>query len=159
MSRILNAIEAIAGLALAAVAVLIFTTAVLRYVFAVNLPDGFDFARYLQGIAIVWGLSVATWRGSHICVDIVHEFCGPGVQRAIDLLASIVTAGFFCLLAFALLTRLPSMMTSGQGTADLRLAIWPFYLTVTLGGLAAALVSLIVVLRSLRPTFGTSSHG
>lgn len=159
MSRILNAIETIAGLALAAVAVLIFTTAVLRYVFGVNLPDGFDFARYLQGIAIVWGLCVATWRGSHICVDIVHEFCGPGAQRAIDLLASIVTAGFFCLLAFALLTRLPSMMASGQGTADLRLAIWPFYLAVTLGGLAAALVSLIVVLRSLRPTFGTTSHG
>lgn len=159
MSRILQAVEAIAGLALAAVAALIFTAVVLRYVFAVNLPDGFDFARYLQGIAILWGLSVATWRGSHICVDIVHEMSRPSVRRAIDLFASTVTAGFFLLVAWALLDRLPSVIASGQATADLRLAIWPFYLASALGAAAAALVALAVVLQPLRQDPGSSSHG
>ncbi|MEO4000459.1 TRAP transporter small permease [Mesorhizobium sp. CAU 1732] len=152
MGRILSAIEAIAGLALAVVAALIFLTAVLRYGFSMNLPDGFDFARYLQGIAILWGLSVATYRGSHICVDVIWEISQPATQRAIDIFASVLTAGFFCLFAWALFSRFPSVIGSNEVTADMRIVIWPFYLTAICGALATAFVSLVVVLRSFKPS-------
>ncbi|TKT76128.1 TRAP transporter small permease [Aquamicrobium sp. LC103] len=158
MNRILSAIEAVAGLTLAAVAVLIFLTAVLRYAFSVNLPDGFDFARYLQGIAILWGMTVATYRAGHISVDVVWEVSRPAVRRAIDIFAAVLTAGFFCVFAWALFNRLPSVIASGEVTADLRVVVWPFFLTAICGVAATAFVSLIVLLRAFQPT-AEVNHG
>jgi len=158
MDRIQNAIEIIAGLALAMVALLIFVTVVLRYGFSVNLPDSFDFARYLQGIAIMWGLSVATYRGSHISVDAVWEVSSPPVRRAIDIFASTITAGFFCVFAWQLFDRLPSFIGSNQVTSDMRIIIWPFYLCAIMGAAATAFVSLLVMLRVFRPAKAVS-HG
>lgn len=151
LNRIIYVIETVAGLALAAVALLTFTAVVLRYGFAVNLPDAFDLARYLQGITIMWGLALATWRGAHISVDVLTEACRPGLRVLIDLFANCVTAGFFCLLAWQLWLRLPGMIQAGQVTSELRVVVWPFYLAATLGIAATVLVALLLVLRSFIP--------
>lgn len=148
MERILSAIERTAGLALALVAILIFLTAFLRYLFSVNLPDGFDLSRYLQGIAIVWGLAVTTYRGGHICVDVIWEIGGPRLKRAIDVVANTLTALFFCAFAWVLVRRLPSIMSSSEFTNDLHLSIWPFFAACVAGAIATALVSVVVLLRT-----------
>ncbi len=149
MHSILRAIEVIAGLALAVVALLIFVTVVLRYGFGVNLPDGFDFARYLQGIAILWGLSVATFHGSHISVDIMWEVASPPLRRVIDIIAGGVTAAFFCVFAWQLFDRLPSFIASNQVTSDMRIVVWPFYVTAIAGVAATAFVALVVLMRAV----------
>ena len=150
MESILSTIERIAGFALAVVAGLIVVSALLRYGFAMNLPDGFDLARYLQGIAIMWGLSVATYYNSHIGVDIVWEVSGPRARRAIDLFAGLVTAGFFLLFSWALLSSLPSLAGSHEVTVDLRIPTWYFYGVAVAGVCATAFVSLVVLLRAFK---------
>ena len=57
MERVVLWVERIAGASLAAVALLVFVSVALRDVFSLDLPDSFDFSRYLQGIAIFWGLA------------------------------------------------------------------------------------------------------
>jgi TRAP-type C4-dicarboxylate transport system permease small subunit len=141
-------VERVAGVFLAAVALLIFLSAVLRYGFSVNLPDAFDLSQYLQGIAIMWGLAVATWRGGHIVVDLLWEVSGPAGRRAIDVFARLVTTAFFFLLALWLFLRLPNFMSSGRVTTELGLPIWPFYLAASLGVLACLVVSLICLLQA-----------
>ncbi|MDO5659104.1 MAG: TRAP transporter small permease [Paracoccus sp. (in: a-proteobacteria)] len=156
MNKVVSLIETVAGLALAAVALLTFTAVVFRYGLARNLPDGFDFARYLQGIAIMWGLSVATWHRGHISVDLLWEVSPTPVRRVIDIFASILTAGFFGAFAWQMFLRLQAIMSSGQVTADLRLAIWPFYLAGVCGAMATALVAIVLVLRAIWPDRETS---
>lgn len=136
-------VERIAGLFLALVALLIFSSVVLRYCCSVNLPDAFDLSQYFQGIAIMWGLAVATWRGGHIVVDVLWETAGPAGKRAIDVFARLVTTAFFFLLALWLFLRLPGYMSSGRVTTELGLPIWPFYLAAALGVMACVVVSLI----------------
>lgn len=158
MHTILKVIEIVAGLALAVVAGLIFVTVVMRYGFAVNVPDSFDLARYLQGIAILWGLSVATFHKSHISVDIMWEVGGPRLRHVIDIVAAAVTAAFFCVFAWQLFDRLPSFIASNQVTSDMRLLVWPFYLMAIAGVASTALVALVVLLRTI-VTREKISHG
>jgi TRAP-type C4-dicarboxylate transport system permease small subunit len=149
MESAVRMVERVAGVFLAAVALLIFLSALLRYGFSVNLPDAFDLSQYLQGIAIMWGLAVAIWRGGHIAVDLLWEFADAAGKRAIDVFARLVTTAFFFLLALWLFLRLPNMMSSGRVTTELGLPIWPFYLAASLGVLACLVVSLICVVQAV----------
>lgn len=152
MELIVRLVERVAGLFLAAVALLIFSSVALRYLFSVNLPDAFDLSQYLQGIAIMWGLAVATYRGGHIAVDLLWETAGPRGKVAIDIFARSVMTAFFFLLALWLFLRLPGIMSSGRVTTELGLPIWPFYLAASLGVLACVLVSVIALIQGvMRP--------
>ncbi len=105
MEKIVVFVERAAGVSLAAVALLVFVAVVLRATLSINLPDNFDFSRYLQGIAICWGLAVATYRNAHILVDVVWEVSGKTVRRVIDLFASSVSLAFMLAFAWMLVER------------------------------------------------------
>ncbi|MCC6212568.1 MAG: TRAP transporter small permease [Burkholderiales bacterium] len=143
MERIVLWVERIAGASLAAVALLVFAGVTMRDLFGTNLPDNFDFSRYLQAIAIFWGLAVATYRNAHILVDVVYEISGAPLRRAIDLFATFVSAAFMALFAYMLVVRFPSVIREHQLTSDLGLRVWPFFAVASLGIVAAAAVALI----------------
>ncbi len=150
MERVVLWVERVAGASLAAVALLVFLSVSLRNFFSLDLPDSFDFSRYLQGIAIFWGLAVATYRNGHISVDVVWELAGSGARRAIDLFASLVNLAFMGVFAGMLVERLPVVERAHQLTSDLKLPIWPFYVVLTAGVVATAVVGAIRVLELLR---------
>ena len=149
MERVVLWVERIAGASLAAVALLVFVSVPLRALFAVDLPDSFDFSRYLQGIAIFWGLAVATYRSAHIAVDVVWELSGSAWRRAIDLFAAVVNLLFMGLFAYLLVARFMVVERAHQLTSDLKLPIWPFYVVLTAGIVATAAVGLIRVVELL----------
>jgi TRAP-type transport system small permease protein len=156
MEFTIRLVERVAGVFLALVALLIFFSVTLRYCCSVNLPDAFDLSQYLQGIAIMWGLAVTTWRGGHIVVDLLWELAGPAGKRAIDIVAGVVTTAFFFLLALWLFLRLPAFMSSRHVTTELGLPIWPFYLAAALGVLACVVVSLIRLAQAATPSGDTN---
>lgn len=150
MERTVRWVERIAGISLAAIALLIFVAVVLRATLSVNVPDNFDFSRYLQGIAIFWGLAVATYRNAHILVDVVWEVSGKAVRRAIDLFASAVSLMFMAAFAWMLLARFPAVQRAHQLTSDLKLPVWPFYAIAAAGIVAAAVVGMIRLVELIR---------
>ncbi|MFO1361912.1 MAG: TRAP transporter small permease [Burkholderiales bacterium] len=143
MERVVLWVERIAGASLAAVALLVFAAVVMRDLLGTNLPDNFDFSRYLQAIAIFWGLAVATYRNAHILVDVVYEMAGTGLRRGIDLFATAVSTLFMGLFAYMLVVRFPSVVREQQVTSDLGLYVWPFFVVAALGIVAAAVVAVI----------------
>ncbi len=150
MERLVLWVERVAGTSLAAIALLVFVSVVLRDVLSVDLPDGFDFSRYLQGIAIFWGLAVATYRNGHIVVDLVWELSGSVRRKAIDLFATTVSVAFMGLFAWMLVMRFPSVQRAHQLTSDLKLPVWPFYALAMAGIVAATLVGFIRLVELLR---------
>ena len=150
MERLVLWVERLAGASLAAVALLVFVSVVLRNLFSVDLPDSFDFSRYLQGIAIFWGLAVTTYRNAHIVVDLVWELSGSKARKAIDLFACSVSVSFMALFAWMLVTRLPAVERAHQLTSDLRLPVWPFYAVAWIGDISAVL---LIAVRTYRLVF------
>ncbi len=68
----------------------IFISVLLRYFFAVAIPDSYDFGRMLLGILIFWGIAATSYRGTHITVDLVWAQCRAARQRLIDIFATLV---------------------------------------------------------------------
>ena len=151
MKRLLSWTETLAALFLLAIALLIAANVFLRDVLSIQIPDWFDGSKLMQGIALMWGFAVATYYGSHICVDILWEHLGKGGQRVLDLLSTAVTMAFLALTAWMVWTKV--LNTGSQTTSDLQLPIVYFYAVAALGVVAAAALA---VLRLVRLAQGTS---
>jgi TRAP-type C4-dicarboxylate transport system permease small subunit len=139
MNRILRASENIAALLLLLIALLVTVNVALRYSMSVQVPDWFDVSRLLQAIAIFWGIALTTYRGTHICVDVVWEHMSPRGKRLLDLFATGVTLLFLIPLAWMVWVKVRT--TGTQTTMDLRLPHVYFYAFAAVGCIAAALLA------------------
>ena len=143
MKRLLSATELVAAFFLLAIAVLTAGNVLLRDLFAVQIPDWFDGARMLQGIALFWGVALATYYGSHICVDAWWEHLQPAGRRRMDVLATLVTLAFLLPLAWMVWVKVAG--TGTQGTMDLRMPLWMFYAVASVGTSVAVLLAIVRV--------------
>jgi TRAP-type transport system small permease protein len=148
LDRLVSAIEKTGGLFLLAVAVMTFVMVILRKFFDTSIPDWFDFSRLLQGIAILWGIAAACYRGGHILVDLVWDFSTEKNKRRIDLFADTCMLVSMTVFAVFALQAALEMREKNLLTNDLRLPQYPFYLLAALGVAAAAFMT-IVRLRNL----------
>jgi TRAP-type C4-dicarboxylate transport system permease small subunit len=154
LDRLATLVETIAGLLLAAITILVFASAVGRYAFAAPIPDAFDVARLMLGVAVLWGFASVGYRGAHIKVDLVAELLPARVRAWLDVIAQLVLLLFTVLLAWMLLGRLESAFASNESTFDLRLPVWPWLAAIWLGVVASVftIVSrLVLVLLGTAP--------
>ncbi len=141
MRRLLSATETVAALFLLLIALLTAGNVLLRDVFSVQIPDWYDGSRMVQGIALFWGLALATCYGSHICVDIVWEQLKAPGRRRLDIAATTVTLAFLAPLAWMVWIKVAG--TGTQGTMDLRLPLVNFYAVAAVGITAAAVLAAV----------------
>ena len=141
MKRLLSAIETMAALSLLLIAVLTAGNVLLRYAFSVQIPDWFDGSRMLQGIALFWGIALATYSGTHIWVDQLWEALKPAGQRRVDLIGTGVTAAFLLPMAWMVWVKVGG--TGSQGTMDLRLPLQWFYSVAAAGATVAAVLAAV----------------
>jgi TRAP-type transport system small permease protein len=143
MDKFVAIVEKIAGSFLLAVAVLTFGSVFLRYVFATQIPDWFDFSKLLQGIAIFWGIACVCFRNEHIMVDLLWEKSNDDRKRLIDLIATSVLLIFLVLMAWILGVKVLQSVQSTQATSDLRIPIGPFHVVAWLGIVAASITTVM----------------
>jgi TRAP-type transport system small permease protein len=141
MDKFVSYVERIAGMFLLAIAVLTFGSVVLRYLFATQIPDWFDFSKLLQGIAIFWGIACVCYRNEHIMVDLLWEKSDGDGRRRIDLAATIVLLIFLALMSWMLGAKVWQSAQSTQATSDLRIPIGPFHVMAWLGVVAATITT------------------
>ena len=160
VDRFIDGIEVTAAAFLAAVTALTFVSVFLRYLFAWSIPDAYDISCLLLGILIFWGMAIASYRGEHICVDLVWAMCPPRVQRAMDMFASLLTLGSMLVFTAMMWTKVLSTRDDNVLTFDTHMPVWLFYL-VAWAGLAAAVALLCIrtIRLLLRPeTLEPQSH-
>ncbi|MBE0614327.1 MAG: TRAP transporter small permease [Burkholderiales bacterium] len=131
--------ESVAALFLLLVAALTFFNVCVRYLFDTQIPDWFDLSKQLQAIAILWGIALATYRGSHICVDILWEHCGRVWRRRIDIFATCVTLLLLAPMAWMIWIMVGNM--GSEVTSDLRLPLHYFYSIAAVGAVVAAVLA------------------
>lgn len=141
MKRLLAATETVAALLLLCIALLTAGNVLLRDVLSIQIPDWFDGSKLLQGIALFWGFALATYYGSHICVDIVWEHVSPRWQKLLDLLSTLLTGVFMAFLAWMVWVKVGR--TGSQTTSDLQLSLIPFFSAAAVGICAAVLLAVL----------------
>lgn len=154
MKRLLAATESISALFLLAIALLTFSNVLARELFQTQIPDWFDLSKQLQGIAIFWGIAIATYRGGHICVDLSWEWANEAGKRWIDIIATLCLLGFLVPLAWMVWSKLGS--TGTQTTSDLRLPLVWFYAVSAAGVTATAGMASVRLVQLVRGTADTS---
>jgi TRAP-type C4-dicarboxylate transport system permease small subunit len=150
MDRFIDGIELIAAGFVGIVAADIFISVMLRYFFAVQIPDAYDFGRLLLGILIFWGIAATSYRGNHITVDLVWSNVGPRYQRWIDIFATLVLLFVVTVQTYTLFDKVTSTYADNVQTFDLRLPTWPFFLVAWLGDVSAVL---LIAVRTYRLIF------
>jgi TRAP-type transport system small permease protein len=141
MDKFVAIVEKIAGSFLLAIALLTFGSVLLRYVFATQIPDWFDFSKLFQGIAIFWGIACVCYRNEHIMVDLLWEKSNDDRKRLIDIAATVVLLIFLVLMAWMLGAKVMQSAQSTQATSDLRIPIGPFHIAAWLGIVAAVITT------------------
>src|SRR5271157_3186676 len=121
MDSFINAIEMIAAAFVGIVAADIFISVLLRYFFAVSIPDSYDFGRMLLAILIFWGIAATSYRGTHITVDLVWANVGPRQQRLIDIFATLVLLFVVSVQTYTLLDKVITTKNDNVLTFDLNL--------------------------------------
>jgi TRAP-type transport system small permease protein len=148
MRRFLAWTENVAAFFLLAIALLTASNVLLRYAFAIQIPDHFDIAKFLQAIALFWGIAIATYYGGHICVDVLWEALTARGRRWLDVFATLAT--FALLLPLAWMTWFKVLTAGTQQTSDLRLPITPFLTLAAIGATATAVLALARLIGLLR---------
>ncbi|TWT05975.1 TRAP transporter small permease [Reyranella sp. CPCC 100927] len=150
MDRFIDTIELLAAIFVGIVAADIFISVMLRYFFAVSIPDSYDFGRLLLGILIFWGIAATSYRGTHITVDLVWANASPRWQRVIDVFATLVLLFVVTVQTITLFDKVTSTYNDNVLTFDLRLPNWPFFAVAWLGDAAAVL---LIAVRTYRLVF------
>ena len=139
LDKILALTESVAAFFLLLVAALTFSNVVVRYCFNTQIPDWFDFSKQFQAIAILFGIAIASYRGSHICVDILWEHCGRAWRRRIDLFATGTVLLLLAPMAWMIWVMVANM--GSEATSDLRIPLHYFYTIAAVGAVAAAILT------------------
>jgi TRAP-type transport system small permease protein len=150
MDRFINGIELIAAFFVGIVAADIFISVLLRYFFAIQIPDAYDFGRLLLGILIFWGIAATSYRGTHITVDLVWANTGPRWQRAIDVFATLVLLFVVTVQTYTLFDKVITTYRDNVLTFDLHLPTWPFFAFAWAGDVSAVL---LITIRTYRLVF------
>ena len=150
MDRCIDTIEWVAAFFVGIVAANIFVAVLLRNLFAVSLPDAFDFGRLLLGILIFWGIAATSYRGGHITVDLVWANVGPRWQRSIDVFATLVLLFVVSVQTYTLFDKVRGTYHDNVLTFDLRLPTWPFFAVAWAGDVSAVL---LIAIRTWRLIF------
>src|SRR6202789_1203987 len=150
MDRFIDTIEWLAAAFVGIVAVDIFVSVLLRYFFAVSIPDSYDFGKLLLGILIFWGIAATSYRGTHITVDLVWSSVGPRAQRAIDVFATLVLLFVVTVQTTMLFDKVRLTYQDNIQTFDLRIPTWPFAAVAWLGDVSAVL---LIAVRTYRLIF------
>ncbi|WP_353476238.1 TRAP transporter small permease (plasmid) [Salipiger sp. H15] len=151
-------VERTAAVMLGLVTLLIFVSAVGRYLFAAPLPDSFDISRLTLAIAVIWGFASLGYRGSHIKVDLLAQAVGPALRRWMDLAAWAILLGFTGVLVWKMGARVLSQLGGGEVTMDLRIPHWPFLAAILLGLIAALFTTTLRLWRIWRHGEGLEGH-
>jgi TRAP-type C4-dicarboxylate transport system permease small subunit len=140
MDRFIDSIEFLAAMFVGIVAADIFISVLLRYFFAIQIPDSFDFGRLLLGILIFWGIAATSYRGTHITVDVLWTVANRKWRRIIDVFATLVLLFVVTMQTVMLFDKVRTTYEDNVLTFDLHLPTWPFFAVAWLGDVSAVLL-------------------
>ena len=140
----------IGGVTLLCLMLLTVYAVIMRYVFDAPLLWALDYARVGLVIVTFMGLAYCGWTGGHIAVDFIGGFAPPIVLRISDTIIRLTCAVLIALMAWQGLEQGLDALEMGEGTNEVEIPLFPFFLVVAIGCAAYAIVLIAQALRAAR---------
>jgi TRAP-type C4-dicarboxylate transport system permease small subunit len=135
------------GLLVLAVAALVTTSVLGRWLFGKPIPADFEFVEIGVGIAVFAFLSYTQMRSGHIAVDTFTQRLPPRVNASIDGIWALVLCAFLALFAWGLVSGAIEAQAYNETLVQLPWPIWPIYAVAsvlcTLACISAACAALV----------------
>lgn len=140
--RLMQALHIASCLVLMSLMMLTVADVAGRYLFNRPITGTYELTGLFAALAVFLGFGFAHMAREHITIDLVYSAVGPGMRRALDVFATVVTVGAAVVLAWGLRHYAGRMDAGGYTTSVLKVPIGPFVWGAVLGtaayGIAAA---------------------
>lgn len=123
---------------------------IMRYVFNAPVLWALDFARVGLVIVTFAGLAYCGRTGGHIAVDFIGTFAPPSVLRVSDTIIRLICAVLIGMMAWQGFEQGLDALEMGEGTNEVEIPLFPFFLVVAFGCAAYAIVLIAQALRAAR---------
>ena len=150
IERSVRTLAIIGGVTLLCLMLLTVYAVIMRYVFNAPLLWALDYVRVGLVIVTFMGLAYCGWTGGHIAVDFIGGFAPPIVLRISDTIIRLTCAVLIALMAWQGLEQGLDALEMGEGTNEVEIPLFPFFLVVAIGCAAYAIVLIAQALRAAR---------
>jgi C4-dicarboxylate transporter, DctQ subunit len=140
--------EAFLAAALAAMTLLTFVQAVLRYLFGTGLTWSLEATTYTFAWLVLIGMSYGVRTHAHIAVDLLTSRLGPKAARVAGLAALALALAYAALMVYGSAVFVDRLLTLGNAARDIPLPRW---LLVGIMPVAFVLLALRLVQAAWRP--------
>lgn len=140
----------IAGIALAAMILLVCANIILRQIYK-PISGTFELVALFGAVATAFALSFTQAKRMHIAVDLLVDRFSEHTRRWLKLINGIICSVFFALVAWQITSWSLVLIREGELTETLQIPFYPFTLAVAFGCALLSLVFLQTVLRVLFP--------
>lgn len=134
-----------AGLAVAATGLIVMMVltgvdVMMRYFLNRPITGSMELTEFLMSLTIGFGLAYCAFKKGHIRVDLVLIYVPDKVQKILDIIAYVVSFGFYCLIVWQTFENGLSTMQSKITSASLLIPVFPFIFLLTI---AMAILTLV----------------
>lgn len=153
LSRIVDpasrAFVAVSGTVVAVMMFLTFFDVLLRYIFNRPITGSLELTEFMMAMLVTFGLAYCALRKGHIRVDLVLMYVSRRTQRALDVLAYLVSMVFYILITWQVFLNGKSLLASKLTSSVLFIPVYPFVFLLVLGAALLVLVFLRDTMESI----------
>ena len=134
------------GLSVIALAVLIVTAVIFRYVFNSPIFGADDFNQIFLVFTIAFAVAYSGRKGGQVVVEILGFVTGPKITRWTDILVKVIGATMMAILVWKLIENGINAAEFGETTSSLEITLQPFFWVLAFG---MALYGIVLVFEAL----------
>lgn len=149
VQKMVRHLAIVAGVTLLFLMLLIVYAVVMRYIFNSPILWALDCARVGLIVLVFFGLSYCGLTGGHIAVDLLGLFSPPRVVQISDFVVRSMCFVLVGLMAWQALVQGLDALEFGEGTNELEIPLFPFFVVAAFGSAAYCVVLLIQVNRAI----------
>lgn len=151
IDRTVFLLAVVAGICLVAIVAIVSLGVVMRYAFDAPLLGVNEFVQLTAVAMVMAALPSCTAQNEHVAVDVFDAAIGRWGRFVGDILARLLPAFIFSVLARRAVLKTQDALEWGDVTNMLLIPFWPFYVMVALGaGLCVVILVLQLVLILIR---------
>ncbi len=148
--KVSRSLDFIAGIILAATALLVVANIVGRTLLQRSIQGSFEMVGYFTAAVVGLAMARCAVENGHIAVEFIISRFSPRLQYYIRPVINIPVFVFLCFTAYHLTIYGNRIAASGSVSPTAQIAFYPFIYLVALGFFVLALVILIQLIRSLQ---------
>jgi TRAP-type C4-dicarboxylate transport system permease small subunit len=151
-AKLLAYLRALAMLALVVMMLVTIVDVTMRLVINELVLGSVEIVQLALVTVVFLAMPEAFLRDEHIAVDLIDQALSERALARLRFGVEVVTTLFLCVLAWRMVLPALDTLSIGDLTSDLQISLFWYWLPIVVGGIAAAVTMLLLMLRRRGPS-------